>query len=65
MMTVRLSVIGYGCALVLAASGLQPLAAQSIADSVQAATLEKLQAVIATYEPAREMRWYRASSPFD
>ena len=61
----RLGVIRYGCALAFAASGLQPLAAQSAADSVQAATLEKLKAVIATYEPAREMRWYRAGSPFD
>jgi hypothetical protein len=58
-------VIRYGCALALAASGLRPLAAQSAADSVQAATLEKLEAVIATYEPAREIRWYRAGSPFD
>jgi hypothetical protein len=65
MMSARLGAIGYGCALALAASGVQPLAAQSAADSVQAATLEKLQAVIAAYEPAREIRWYRASSPFD
>jgi hypothetical protein len=58
-------VIRYGCALALAAGGLQPLAAQSAADSVQAVTLEKLKAVIAAYEPAREIRWYRAGSPFD
>jgi hypothetical protein len=61
----RIGVIGYGCALLLAAGGRQPVAAQSAADSVQAVTLEKVKAVIATYEPAREMRWYRASNPFD
>jgi len=65
MMRGRLGVIRYGCALALAVSGLQPLAAQSAADSVQAATLEKLKVVIATYGPAREIRWYRASNPFD
>jgi hypothetical protein len=61
----RLGIIWYGCALVLAAGGHRPLAAQSAADSAQAATLEKLKAVIAAYEPAREIRWYRASDPFD
>ena len=61
----RANVIWYGCALAVAASGLQPLAAQSAADSVQAVTLEKLKAVIATYEPARAIRWYRAGDPFD
>jgi hypothetical protein len=65
MMSGRLGVTWYGCALALAASGLQPLAAQSAADSVKAVTLEKLKAVLATYEPAREIRWYRASDPFD
>lgn len=63
--TGRLAVIWHGCALLLAAGGLRPLAAQSAADSVQAVTLEKVKAVIATYEPAREIRWYRASNPFD
>lgn len=64
-MSNRLRVVWYGCALVLAGSGLRPLAAQSAADSSQAATLEKMKAVIATYEPAREIRWYRASDQFD
>jgi len=59
-----LRVISYGFALALTASGVQPLAAQTAADSVQAATLEKLKAVIATYEPAQAMRWYRAGDPF-
>ncbi len=57
--------IWYGCALALAGSGLQPVAAQSAADSAQAATLDKLKAVIATYEPAQAIRWYRASNAFD
>jgi hypothetical protein len=52
-------------AVALAASAIQPLAAQSAADSVQAVTLEQLKAVIATYEPAQNIRWYRASDPFD
>jgi hypothetical protein len=64
-MSGRLSVICQGGALLLAASGLQPLGAQSAADSVQAVVLEKLKAVIATYEPAREIRWYRANDAFD
>jgi hypothetical protein len=61
----RAHVIRYRCALALAASGLQPLAAQSAADSVQAVTLAKLKAVIASYQPAQGIRWYRASDPFD
>jgi hypothetical protein len=65
VMSGRLGVISSGCALALAASGLHPLAAQSAADSVQAATLRTLEAVIATYEPARQIRWYRAGNPFD
>jgi hypothetical protein len=60
----RANVIWYGCALAVASSGLQPLAAQSAGDSVQAVTLEKLKAVIAAYEPARQIRWYRAGDPF-
>ena len=52
-------------ALALAVSGLQPLAAQSANDSVQAATLEQMKAVIATYEPAKTIRWYRANDAFD
>lgn len=51
--------------LALAASGLQTLSAQSANDSVQAATLAQLKTVIATYEPARQIRWIRADSPFD
>jgi hypothetical protein len=60
----RLRLISRGCALALAVSGLRPLAAQTAADSVQAVTLEKLKAVIATYAPAQQIRWYRASDPF-
>ncbi len=41
-MSRRLSVICHGCALVLAAGGLRPLGAQSAADSLQTATLEKV-----------------------
>lgn len=52
-------------ALALAVTGLQPLAAQSANDSVQAATLAQLKAVIASYDPARQIRWVRADSPFD
>lgn len=52
-------------ALAFAASAFQPLAAQSAADSVQSATLAQLQAIIGTYAPARDIRWYRANDPFD
>ena len=64
-MTSRLFATCQGCALLFAASGLRPLGAQSPADSVQVATLEKMKVVIASYEPAREIRWYRANNQFD
>ncbi|HZS62704.1 MAG TPA: hypothetical protein VFA43_25820 [Gemmatimonadaceae bacterium] len=53
-------------ALVLATGGLPPLGAQqSVNDSVQAATLAQLEGVIASYEPAKAIRWYRANDAFD
>jgi hypothetical protein len=45
--------------------GAQTLSAQSPNDSVQAATLAQLKTVIASYEPAQAIRWYRANDPFD
>ena len=42
-----------------------PLGAQSANDSVQAATLAQLKGVVASYEPAREIRWYPANGAFD
>jgi len=54
-----------GLALALTATCLRSVSAQSPADSVQAATLDRLKAVIAQYEPARDIRWIRASGPFD
>lgn len=57
--------VWYGCVLALAVGGARALGAQSAADSAQAATLARLKAVIATYEPAKQIRWYRANDPFD
>ena len=64
-MSGRLALVCHACALVLSASALRPLPAQSPADSIQAATLDKLKTVIASFEPARQIRWIRASGPFD
>ena len=64
-MSGRLALVCHGCALVLSASALRPLPAQSPADSVQAVTLDKLKTVIASFEPARQIRWVRAKGPFD
>jgi hypothetical protein len=54
-----------GFAIALAAIATPPLAAQSVGDSMQAAATQDLKALIATYEPARAIRWYRASNAFD
>ena len=42
----------------LAVSRPMTVVAQTDGDSVQAVTCEKLKALLATYPPAREMRWY-------
>ena len=53
-----------GLWLVLTLAGFRALAAQTDADSVQVATRDKLQALFATYGPARDIRWYRSNDPF-
>ena len=57
-------ILATGLWLVLTMSGFRAAAAQSVGDSVQVATRDKLRTLFATYGPAKEFRWYRTDDPF-
>jgi hypothetical protein len=55
-----------GLWVVLSVSGVAALAAQTDADSLQAVTREKLEALLSTYPPAQAMRFHRSpKEPFN
>jgi hypothetical protein len=58
------AILPAGLWAILTLSGVGAAAAQPNTDVVRAATRQKLHALLDTYAPAREMRWYRSKDPF-